>query len=199
MKNSHQHPHPYLPRLLLKLPLLFLPLISILSAAWLNSAPADAAESYPEIKWEALVPKGWDPGREFKGLDLAKLQDSDPRAMEALDKLKSLWDNAPVEHALNGKKVRIAGFALPLERKGDKVTEFLLVPYFGACVHTPPPPANQIIHARSSAPLAGVTMMQALWVYGTLGIDRAQTDWGVAGYRLQVERVEPYTMPSAKK
>jgi hypothetical protein len=162
-------------------------------------APLRAAEPWPEIKWEALVPPGWDPAGEFKGLDLSKMQDADPRAIEALDRLKQTWDNAPAEPAINGRKGRIAGFALPLERKGGKVIEFLLVPYFGACIHTPPPPANQIIHAKSARPLAGVKMMEPFWVYGTFAVQRAATDWGVAGYRLTVDKVEPYDMPVPKK
>lgn len=164
----------------------------LLAALCWALAPAFANDPWPEIKWEALVPKGWDPAAQFKGLDLAKLQDSDPRAMEALDRLKKEWDNAPAEPALNGKKVRIAGFALPLERVGDKVTEFLLVPYFGACIHSPPPPANQIIHAKSARPLAGVKMMVPLWAYGTLTVQRNETTWGVAGYRLAVDKIAPY-------
>jgi hypothetical protein len=157
-----------------------------------------AADPWPELKWEAMVPKGWDPAKEFKGLDLSKLDDADPRAMEALDQLKRAWDNAPAEPSLNGKKIRIPGFALPLERKGDKVTEYLIVPYFGACIHTPPPPANQIIHARSAKPLDGVRMMVPVWTYGTLAVQRGETQWGVAGYRLTVDKVMPYEGPVGK-
>jgi len=164
----------------------------------LVALPAWAVEPWPELKWEALVPKGWDPSKEFKDLDLSKLQDSDPRAMEALDRLKREWDDAPAEPTLNGKKIRIAGFALPLERQGNKVTEFLIVPYFGACIHTPPPPANQIIHATSAKPLTGVRMMVTLWTYGTLTVQRGETTWGVAGYRLNVDKISPYTEPAGK-
>jgi hypothetical protein len=164
----------------------------LLIAALLCTLPLHAAEPWPELKWEAMVPKGWDPSKEFKDLDFSKLQDSDPRAMAALDKLKKLWDEAPAEPALNGRRIRIAGFALPLERQGDKVTEFLIVPYFGACIHTPPPPANQIIHAKSSRPLTGVKMMVPLWTYGTLAVQRGETTWGVAGYLLTVDKVTPY-------
>jgi len=165
----------------------------------LLSAIAPAADNWPEVKWDALIPKGWDPRTEFKDLNLGKLQDSDPRAIEALEKMKAMWDNAPAEPSLNGRKLRIAGFALPLERKGDKVTEFLLVPYFGACIHSPPPPANQIIHAKLPKPTAGVSMMMPLWAYGTLTVQRGDTSWGVAGYRLTVDKVEPYQMPAGKK
>lgn len=164
-----------------------LPLLLILLAI-----PTLAAEPWPELKWEALVPKGWNPAEKFKGLDFSTLQDSDPRALEALDRLKKEWDAAPAEPTLNGQRIRIAGFALPLERVGDKVTEFLIVPYFGACIHTPPPPANQIIHAKSAKPLAGVKMMAPIWAYGTLTVQRGETQWGVAGYRLQVDKVAPY-------
>jgi hypothetical protein len=168
----------------------------LLVLALLLAVPATslfAAEPWPELKWEAMVPKGWDPAAQFKGLDLSKLQDSDPRAMEALDQLKREWDNAPAEPSLNGQRIRIAGFALPLERQSDKVTEFLIVPYFGACIHTPPPPANQIIHAKSAKPLTGVKMMVPIWTYGTLSVQRGETTWGVAGYRLTVDKVAPYT------
>lgn len=170
----------------------------LLAFALLFALPIFAAEPWPELKWEALVPKGWDPSKEFKDLDFSKLQDSDPRAMEALDRLKRLWDDAPAEPTLSGRRIRIAGFALPLERQGDKVTEFLIVPYFGACIHTPPPPANQIIHAKSAKPLTGVKIMTPLWTYGTLAVQRGETQWGVAGYRLTVDKIAPYAEPARK-
>ncbi|RDE48952.1 MAG: DUF3299 domain-containing protein [Candidatus Accumulibacter meliphilus] len=159
------------------------------------ATPLLAANPWPEITWDHLVPKDWDPSAEFKTLDLTTMQDSDPRAMEALEKLKHAWENAPGEPAMNGRKGRIAGYALPLERQGDKVTEFLLVPYFGACIHTPPPPANQIIHAKSAKPLAGVKMMVPVWVYGEFTLQRADTTWGIAGYQLRVDKIEPYEEP----
>ena len=154
--------------------------------------PLHAADDYRDIKWEALVPKDWDPAKDLKALDFGKLQDSDPRAMEALEKMKALWDSAPTEPSLAGLRVRLPGFAIPLEAKADKVSEFLLVPYFGACIHSPPPPANQIIHAVSTKPLKGMRSMDAIWVQGTLSLHRADTPWGKAGYRLAVDKIAPY-------
>ena len=81
---------------------------------------------------------------------------------------------------------------LSLERQGDKVTEFFIVPYFGACIHTPPPPANQIIHARSSRPLSGIESMMPIWSYGTFSVQRGETAWGVAGYRMNVHKIARY-------
>ncbi len=53
-----------------------------------------------------------------------------------------------VRNELNGSKVKIPGFVIPLEGDDKAVTEFLLVPYFGACIHVPPPPPNQIIYVK---------------------------------------------------
>lgn len=154
--------------------------------------PMQATDTYRETTWEELVPKGWDPAKEFHELDLANMKDSDPRAMAALQRMKELWEQAPTEPSMAGRKVRLPGFVIPLERKGEEVVEFLLVPYFGACIHTPPPPANQIIHAVSAKPRGKMRSMDAFWVSGTLEIKRSETAWGGAGYRLRVEALQRY-------
>jgi uncharacterized protein len=154
-----------------------------------------AAEPWPELQWEDMMPKDWDPAKEFAGMDLDALDDNDPRANAVLEKLKQAWDKAPVEPSLKGRKIRIAGYVLLLEGDEKAVTEFLIVPYFGACIHTPPPPANQIIHAQSAKPLTGVRMMEPIWTYGTLDIAQHQSDWGASAYRLQVDKVAPYEAP----
>ncbi|MDP2135497.1 MAG: DUF3299 domain-containing protein [Sulfuritalea sp.] len=160
--------------------------------------PLHAADDYREIKWEALVPKDWDPAKEFKALDLDKLQDSDPRAMEVLEKMRALWDAAPTVPTLAGAKLKLPGFAIPLENKGGKVSEFLLVPYFGACIHSPPPPANQIIHVVAKRPVSKLNSMDTVWVSGTMSLQYANTPWGSAGYRLTADRIVPYEEPKRK-
>lgn len=153
---------------------------------------AKAAKDYREIGWDDLIPKDWDPMAPFKGLDLARLNDRDPRAIEAMIKLQAAWADAPVEPALRGSKIRIPGFIIPLDRQGDLVSELLLVPYFGACIHTPPPPANQIIHVVLKKPISGLRMMEAFWINGTLDLARGDTGLGVYGYRLKAEAMQPY-------
>lgn len=158
----------------------------------LTPPAAKASAGYREIGWEDLLPKGWDPMAPFKGLDLARLNDRDPRAIEAMEKLQAAWAEAPVEPALRGSKIRIPGFIIPLDRQGDLVSELLLVPYFGACIHTPPPPANQIIHVVLKKPISGLRMMDAYWINGTLDLARGDTGLGVYGYRLKAEAMQPY-------
>lgn len=148
--------------------------------------------AYSELDWDSLIPAGWDPMAAFKGLNLAKMKDSDPKAMEALDKMKKAWSEAPVESGLNGKKVRIAGFAVPLEQSDKAVSELLLVPYFGACIHTPPPPANQIIHVKLKNKVPAVGAMQPYWVWGDLKVARTSSSMGDAGYRIEAVNMTPY-------
>jgi hypothetical protein len=155
------------------------------------SPPAEKS-GVQEIKWEALVPSGWNPQSRLKELNLANLQDSDPRAMEALAQLRAELDSAPVVPALDGTRVKIPGFVVMLERRMEGVIEFLLVPYFGACIHVPPPPSNQIIHVLAEKPVPDKTAMYPVWVTGTLRTVRANTSLGAAGYRIQGAKVEPY-------
>ncbi|HVY04880.1 MAG TPA: DUF3299 domain-containing protein [Burkholderiales bacterium] len=105
-----------------------------------------------------------------------------------------------VNAALDGQAVRIPGYILPLAFSGKDITEFLLVPYVGACIHTPPPPPNQIVHVKSGKPIANVTVFSAVWVTGrlaavsvkkTLSLVDGASDINV-GYSLQASDVEIY-------
>ncbi len=58
--------------------------------------------------------------------------------------------DAPVVKSLDGQQVKLPGYIVPLEvNEEGRTTEFLLVPYYGACIHVPPPPPNQIVHIFS--------------------------------------------------
>lgn len=163
-------------------------------------APAGGAAqaSRPvEIAWEALIPKDWDPSKRFRGRDVSNLDDSDPRSAELLRELREEWDNAPTVAALNGRAVRLPGYLVPLESQGGALQEFLLVPYFGACIHSPPPPANQIVHVRAARPVKGLRSMDAVWVAGVLRTERRDSgEMGVSGYRLDAQSVQKYVAPA---
>jgi hypothetical protein len=93
---------------------------------------------------------------------------------------------------MNGVRIRLAGFMVPLDGARGVVSEFLLVPYFGACIHTPPPPANQIIHVFPAKPYKTEYGMDAVWVNGVLETTRSDTGLGHAGYRMKAELITPY-------
>ncbi len=95
---------------------------------------------------------------------------------------------------LNGKRVRIPGFVVPLDDFMEDGAEFLLVPYYGACVHTPPPPPNQIIFVQMAGKKAvKLSLFDAVWMHGTLKIASVESPYGTVGFTLEGLRMEPYS------
>lgn len=144
------------------------------------------------IGWEQLIPAGWDPYKDLKALNLDGLKDNDPKAEEALKKMRKMWDNAPINPLILGQSVRLPGYMVPLEDLPEGTKEFLLVPYFGACVHSPPPPANQIVHVVLDKPTKRFRLMDTLWVTGPLSATKTDSHMGVSSYRIDAKQVAPF-------
>jgi uncharacterized protein len=101
--------------------------------------------------------------------------------------------NAPVNPELEGKQVKIPGFIVPLDvAKDGTVSEFFLVPYFGACIHVPPPPPNQIVYVTASKGIALDSIYEAYWITGTMKMQNKSTRLGAAAYSLTADKVEVY-------
>ncbi len=160
-----------------------------------GSAASAAAETFKLTSWDDLMPKDWDPMKGIKKLNFAMMRDGDPEVTKALNDMKRAWDRAPTEPSMDKARIRIAGFVVPLDGEGKALREFLLVPYFGACIHAPPPPANQTIHVTLATPVKGIYTMDAIWLSGQLRIAFSDTDLGTAGYRMDGLSVEPYKRP----
>ena len=102
---------------------------------------------------------------------------------------------------LNGKMVRIPGYLLPLEFEDKKVVEFLLVPWVGACIHEPPPPANQVVHVKLNRGFdIGDDMFTPVWVNGVMKTEKNNPELSFVdgkqnidvSYVMQAEEVEIY-------
>jgi len=102
---------------------------------------------------------------------------------------------------LNGKVVRIPGYLLPLEFEDKKVVEFLLVPWVGACIHEPPPPANQIVHVKLNKGFdIGDDMYTPVWVNGVMKTEKNNPELSFVdgkqnidvSYVMHAEEVEIY-------
>jgi hypothetical protein len=148
------------------------------------------------IEWKDLVPAGYDPSELMKkyNTEVSRLKDNDPRAERLAEKLRKAWEDAPVVGALNNKTVKLAGFLVTLEGDGKAVSEFLLVPYFGACVHVPPPPSNQIVLVRTAArPFKVDRIFQTVAVTGRLRTERARSELASSSYVIDATHVEPHT------
>jgi hypothetical protein len=81
-----------------------------------------------------------------------------------------------MDENLNGKTIRMPGYALALEYDGKKVKEFLLVPWVGACIHTPPPPPNQIVYVEADEAFYVASRYEAVWIEGTIRVGDSQKE-----------------------
>ncbi|GHD43335.1 hypothetical protein SAMN05216429_102205 [Marinobacter persicus] len=139
----------------------------------------------PEIDWLDLMPKE----------DLALLE-SMPEIEHEGDGPALLPDEiltGRVVEDMAGTEGRLPGFVVPLKTtKGGRVLEFFLVPYYGACIHVPPPPPNQIIHVTYKEGFELNALTEPFWIEGTLRIERTENDIGTSSYSIEATAVEPY-------
>ena len=91
------------------------------------------------------------------------------------------------------QNIKLPGFIVPLEFDENFVlTEFFLVPYFGACLHTPPPPPNQIIFVKHPDGFALESIEQPYWISGLLTTDSETNDMAHAAYSMTAMNISPY-------
>lgn len=150
------------------------------------ASPAVGAGGAIELEWNDLVPdtqNGLESAYDTLGVvQHDQIAQSTPE--EATD--------APVTEEYNGQRVRIPGYVVPLEFDEAGVTSFILVPYVGACIHVPPPPANQLILVSSERPATISGLFEPVWVTGTLDAASTATELADIGYTLAADTVEPY-------
>ncbi len=154
-----------------------------------DEASVDVGRSdYAEIEWQDLIPAGAS-GEELMARFEDRLAAVEPGSEEAtalFEEIQAAYNPEAVNVELDGQQIRLAGFVAPLTYDDDIVTEFLLVPTFGACVHVPPPPPNQtiLVAVDKADGLAVDDTWGAIWVEGTLSIDSATTDLAAASYKI---------------
>jgi hypothetical protein len=172
------------------------PLVSILVLilSLLVQPLTSAAEEAEKLAWDAMMPSDFQVEGLFEKYKVEEMEDNDPRAAEFMKELKSTWKAAPVVESLAGRLVKLPGFVVPLDTQDNKVKSFFLVPYFGACIHVPPPPANQMVYVTlaKGQELAADSLYAAIWATGRLGIQHTSNDLGDAGYSMEAATIEEY-------
>ena len=152
-------------------------------------ASGESDERPLTLSWPDLMPADYRLESVLAGYDVAGLSDTDYEAVRMLREIERELEQAPVVRELDGKRVRLPGYALPLEYADELVTEFLLVPFYGACIHVPPPPLNQMVYVIAEWGVEVRKLFDTLWVVGRLSAKRTDSEWGDAGYTLHAEGV----------
>ncbi len=110
------------------------------------------------------------------------------------DRYQQALVSANVVPEMDNQAIKIPGFIVPLEFNEDEtVTQFFLVPYFGACIHQPPPPPNQIIFVNYPKGLTLESLYDPFWISGILSTSVIQNDMATAAYTMEVQHYELYT------
>jgi len=147
-----------------------------------------------DLAWVEMIPKGAPPSPEAQAPLHDPAQGNAP-ADESGPAAAQMSPAAPVVKALDGQWVRLPGYLVPLETGRDgRVHEFLLVPYFGACIHVPPPPSNQIVHVRNEPGVQLDELYQPYWVEGKLRVEHTSSELAEAGYQMTSSKVYLYQL-----
>ncbi|CAI8722921.1 MULTISPECIES: DUF3299 domain-containing protein [Pseudomonas] len=167
---------------------------ALLLSLLLIAAPSWAAEPRT-LEWQQLIPAG----APVIQPQLAPLHDlsqlSDALAAEAAPAARQTAPNAPVVKALDGQQVKLPGYIVPLEvSEAGRTTEFLLVPYYGACIHVPPPPSNQIVHIFSEIGVKVEDLYQPYWIEGQMQVKATSSELADAGYQMEAEKIYAYEL-----
>lgn len=167
----------------------------LLFALLLAFTPALWANEPRELTWSQLIPPDAPPqqAQQMPLHDLTQLADA--LAAESGPAAQQSAPDAPVVEALDQQQIKLPGYIVPLDvTEEGRVTEFLFVPYFGACIHVPPPPSNQIVHVTSELGVLLDALYQPFWIEGPLKVGRHSSEMGTAGYQMAAEKIYPYEM-----
>jgi uncharacterized protein len=93
----------------------------------------------------------------------------------------------------HNQTAKVPGFMIPLEDDAEMVSEFLLVPFVGACVHTPPPPPNQIVHVKmENSRKTKLSFWDPVWVQGKFEVVTVKSPYGDVSFKMTANQIEPY-------
>lgn len=159
-----------------KLLLLIVVMLSVSIPSYANS------EDVLQLDWIDLIPE-------------SERNMFDKQGMPAIDHSGDVMQQSKigsVRQELNGSTVKVPGFVIPLEGDENMVTEFLLVPYFGACIHVPPPPPNQIIYVKFPKGAPVQELWDVIYVIGTLKTETISHELAETGYVIEGTAITEY-------
>lgn len=156
---------------------------TLLLTVLLAAAPALASKSDPrELDWLELMPKD----EVDLLMNAPPIDHSGMLSMEQFGSFRTIPE-------LDQEYVRLPGYIVPVDVDDEqKMSSFFLVPYFGACIHVPPPPPNQIVYVTLAQPIPITDIYDAYWIEGTLKVETIQREIAASAYVIQADNVRRY-------
>lgn len=160
---------------------------------------------YKTVEWTDLIPQNeldillnppdyMDDIQDGSFEDQIDSQLRNTTALATEDRYQQALVSTNIRPEMDGKAIRIPGFIVPLEFNSEQtITEFFLVPYFGACLHMPPPAPNQIIYVKHPEGIQLNALYDPFWITGVLRASLVENDLAAAAYVVEMADYEPYT------
>ena len=163
------------------------------------------SQKYKTVEWIDLLPKDdlealLNPPEYITDIEENSTEDvisnqlRGARSNAKADRYQQALNSSRIVSEMNGSAIRIPGFIVPLEFNDKQtITQFFLVPWFGACIHLPPPPPNQIILTNYPKGLKLESLYEPFWISGVLKTSLVENELASAAYVLERSADEPYT------
>ena len=188
------------------------PLFGLLMLLLAMSRAVFAATDYEILEWTDLMPAIDLAAIQNQVIDHGQVEDSAAEPVwesedtevsdDGWDTLEDSFQEDAYQSALvstrtvdtlDGKSVKLPGFIVPLEFDDEMtITQFFLVPYFGACIHLPPPPPNQMVLVNAPDGIQMDTLYTPFWISGELSIQIMENEIGASAYAMQMDSLEVY-------
>jgi hypothetical protein len=188
------------------MPIFYLVKITLLVLMLTSPMAISATTEYQEIEWTDLIPKDdldllLNPPAQLLEIEDGSAQDSITAASnskqdEEVERYLNALSSSRIVEKYKKKLIKIPGFVVPLSSEDQrKITEFFIVPYFGACLHMPPPPPNQIIYVKYKQGIELKSLYEPFWFTGILMIETVENSMGSSAYSLHLNDINPYEEP----
>ncbi len=168
-------------------------------------AQASPSSHYTTIEWTDLMPPDdlealMNPPEELQNIedgseaDQISSQIQSAIALASDSRYQQALSSTRIRPEYNNKAIRIPGFIVPLSfGENNSITEFFIVPFFGACIHVPPPPPNQIIFGKYPRGFKLDALYDPFWIEGTLSTELVENDMATAAYTIKIDQITDYT------
>ena len=184
-----------------------LPLVTVGQGAWAEDGPksAEAESAFETVEWADLIPPEvleilLNPPSYITEIEDGSAEDQitsqmkNALAEEEEDAYRRALASTEVNPAMDGQKIRIPGFVVPLEFDEEQtISQFFLVPYFGACLHMPPPPPNQIILVDAPDGVQMSALYEPFWLEGEVSTVVTENEMAKSAYAMQLYKLSPYS------
>ncbi|MBV1913779.1 MAG: DUF3299 domain-containing protein [Pseudomonadales bacterium] len=170
-----------------------------------GQTPSNKEASFRTVNWVELMPKDdlevlLNPPQSVTDIEDGSFEDQISNQMQNSlaaandDRYQQALVSTRVVAEMDGKAIRLPGFVVPLEHNDDQaITQFFLVPFFGACIHVPPPPPNQIVLVNYPRGMKINSIYEPIWVSGVVKTSIQQNDLATAAYVMELAQFEAYT------